>query len=357
MSNTGELTVLLVAIGYFLWATWARWRYIALPDRSRLIGDIADVLSLANQPPPDPPDQERLAAVSAVNRLFDIGTGASEDLAHRLSHPKLLERICWSAKTEEEALTRLAAAQVQVPNFLTDDAVDARLVVARGWLTEYGDKAEFVALGKRIDAAINTHIAVASKGDSPLTTLSHLFRFLSESRKRTNASKSGENRALLGQALACTYATPGSPTELIWHRKTAFVLLSGLAAIVILAFSVNAEIVLLFGAVGGMLQRLWQLVYQRDAKSSSPMYWSTLFLAPVAGALAAVGGLYLISLLNITNVLGTAVKTHIGFVGRSITYVGAADIGVAFLLGFSAQLLGSLANRSAGTLTGTSASS
>jgi hypothetical protein len=153
-------------------------------------------------------------------------------------------------------------------------------------------------------------------------------------------------RTLLGQALVLTYAKPGSPTELIWHRKTALVLVSGLTAIVLLAYFVHADLILLFGALGGLLQRLWQLVYERDEKSSSPLYWSTLFLAPVAGALAAVGGLYLITLLNVTKVLGTSVSHYVGFDSAVIHHVDAADVGVAFLLGFSAQLLGNLATRS-----------
>jgi hypothetical protein len=86
---------------------------------------------------------------------------------------------------------------------------------------------------------------------------------------------------------------------------------------------------------------------RRDSRAdSNPLYWSTLFLAPVAGALAAVGGLYLISFLNVTNVLGTSVSRYIGIKGATVGHVGAADLGVAFLLGFSAKLLGNLVTRS-----------
>jgi hypothetical protein len=170
---------------------------------------------------------------------------------------------------------------------------------------------------------------------------------LEQSKPANSAEVSAINRALLGQALVQTYAKPGSPTELIWHRKTALVLVGGLAAVVLLAYFVNVDVILLFGAIGGLLQRLWQFVYQRDdEKSSSPLYWSTLFLAPVAGALAAVGGLYLISFLNITNVFGSSVKQYVGFKDAGLPHVGAANLGIAFLLGFSARLLGNLVTRS-----------
>jgi hypothetical protein len=178
-----------------------------------------------------------------------------------------------------------------------------------------------------------------------------------EDRRRYRLSADTHNRALLGQALTQTYAMPGSPSEMIWHRKTALVLVLGLTAIVLLSFAVNAELVILFGATGGLLQRLWQLVYERDSRNASPLYWSTLFLAPIAGALAAVGGLYLISLLKAMNIFSNATLwQYIGFHGARIGALTAADIGIAFLLGFSAKLLGSLATRSEAAATPSNAS-
>jgi len=228
-----------------------------------------------------------------------------------------------------------------VPNLLTDDEVMARLVVARQWLTEYSTGTERVALGKSIDKVL----VPTPKWSASLMAL----LLAPDARPATSQSRSNsceQNRALLGQALALTYEGDGMDVEIMWHRKTQLVFIFGLVAVVLLEFFNNAGIVMLFGAFGGLLQRLWQLVYERDKKSDDPLFWSTLFLAPIAGALAAVGGLYLISFLNATNVLGSSVSSHIGWNQAFAPQTQVASLGVAFLLGFSARLLGNLVARS-----------
>ncbi|MGO9027255.1 MAG: hypothetical protein ACLQOZ_01295 [Acidimicrobiales bacterium] len=345
MHGGGNVTVLLVAIGYFAWATWARWRFIALPNRSHLLADLEDIVALTARTSTGVVDEVRSDSVKAIESLLGIAPATTKSVEDMLRNPGLFKDSTWSGSIEEEALFRISAAQVHVPNLLSDAEVVARLVVVRGWLSEYGDKAEFVALGQQIDSALGKQGSPPSVIPRPNRLVRYLTA-LSQSKSAGIAEVNDLNRTLLGQALVQTYATPGSPTELIWHRKTALILVSGLTTIVLLAFFVNADLILLFGAVGGLLQRLWQLVYERDERNTNPLYWSTLFLAPVAGALAAVGGLYLISFLNITNILGTSVSKYVGFDSAVIHHVGAGDAGVAFLLGFSAQLLGKLAARS-----------
>ena len=350
MSDHGNLTVLLVSISYFVWATWARWRYIARPNRSSLIADLSDLEALSARNNTSVPTQAQQGSKDAIKRLLGPSLPSQKkSVEQMLRKPGLRNDSIWSGELEEEALGKIMAAQAYVPNLLSDDEVVARLIVARGWLNEYGDKAEYVALGQEIDAALGKPAVPASVVPQSNRLLRHVAAF--QQSQPPSPEKAVEaashNRALLGQALAQTYVRPGSPAELIWHRKTALVLVAGLTAVVLLASFVNADFILLFGAFGGLLQRLWQFVYQRDDQnSSSPLYWSTLFLAPVAGALAAVGGLSVISFLNITNVFGKSVTQHIGFHHGVIGYVGAANLGVAFLLGFSAQLLGDLATRS-----------
>jgi hypothetical protein len=366
MLQNGNATVLGVAVGYFIWATWARWRYIALPYRSRLIGDLRDIVALTRRTHVGATGAVRADAVAAINELLGIapvaapvtpgppaggpGNPPEGELERTLRRPSFWRNSTWSAEMEEEAQSRIAAAQVHVPDLLAAEEVRARLIVARGWLSEYGNKAEFVALGQQIDESLGTATAAAAPRSQSARLLRTLAA-LTESKHGRSEQALDHNRALLGQALVQTYTTPGSPSELIWHRKTALVLVSGLTAIVLLSFFDHADVVLLFGATGGLLQRLWQLVYERDEKSSSPLYWSTLFLAPVAGALAAVGGLYLVSFLNVTHVFGSSISTHIGFRHDVIRSVGPANAGMAFLLGFSARLLGNLVSRSTAVAT------
>jgi hypothetical protein len=391
--STAEWTVLWICIGYLILATWARWRFIAIPLRGQLLADLKDLTALKDRKCTGADMMSRCDAANAINHLLGISTtyyGGSERLIEAaasqieeepkhglfrglsrfsgvlgiwVSNPRTVEEMLrkpglsgssWSGKTEEEAIRRIAAAQAYVPDLLSAEEVKARLIVVRGWLTEYGEKPEYVALGRQIDVALN-QVAVSNQmPPQPNTVLRRMTEFWERRRRHVDVLDT-HNRALLGQALTQTYAMPGSPSEMIWHRKTGLVLVSGLAAIVLLSFAVNAELVILFGAVGGLLQRLWQLVYERDVKGSNPLYWSTLFLAPVAGALAAVGGLYLISLLKAMNILGSTIWQYIGFHGQKIGKLTAADIGIAFLLGFSAKLLGNLATRSETAATPTSA--
>jgi len=219
--------------------------------------------------------------------------------------------------------------------------VTARLTVARQWLTQYGTGSEQVALGKTIDKVLVP---------TPKSSTSLMARLLAPhawvATSQSSFHSRDQNRALLGQALALTYEGDGMDLDIMWHRKTELVLIFGLTAVVLLEFFNNAGIVMLFGAFGGLLQRLWQLVYERDKKSNDPLFWSTLFLAPLAGALAAVGGLYLISFLNVTKVLGSSISNHIGWNQAFVPKTQVASLGVAFLLGFSARLLGNLVARS-----------
>jgi hypothetical protein len=246
-----------------------------------------------------------------------------------------------------EAAYRLVAAQVYVPYFLTPTEVDARLLVARGWLDEYNAKPEFNLLGTQIDLIL---APPATPVISPKRRGAMLLRWLMAKLRPPGAPIIPEDptprkRALLGQALALTYMGAGITEELLWHRKTAMILVASLTAIVLLAYVDDAAVVLLYGAFGGLLQRLWQLVYERGTKSSHPLYWSTIFLAPAAGGLAAVGGLHLFSILHAANAIGPSLSS----IGWDHTFEAATrtgNLGVAFLLGFSARLLGTLATKS-----------
>jgi hypothetical protein len=341
---TGHTTVLVVAVVYLVWVTIARWRFIMRPLCAALVADASDLRALLARGIGPPSDARAMAT------LLGPLPGKSGELEVRLSTPKFGDRLSWNDGTIEEAMTLVASAQAYVPAMLPDEEVIARLVVARAWLKEYESGAEYVDLGNHIDTVLGNQPSLPPAGSASSRLVAALTV---PSKARTTASGKEQMercRALLGQALVLSYERPNSPFEMIWNRKTALVLVVGLTAVVLLAYAVNVQLILLFGATGGILQRLWQFVYERDAKNTDPLYWSTLFLAPVAGALAAVGGLYLITLLNALNIFGSSIKPIIGLHGP-VTTVSAANLGIAFLLGFSARLLGTLAARSESAVT------
>jgi hypothetical protein len=340
----GHTTVLVVAVVYLVWVTAARWQFIIRPLCAALIADASDLRALlARNAGPS-------CDARAMTTLLGPLPGTNECLEERLRRLKFWECLSWNDRTIEEATTLVASAQAYVPTMLLDEEVVARLVVARAWLKEYEVGAEFVELGHHIDTALDNQPTLPPAGPEPSRLLAVLSAPSKGRAVENDDLHKARRRALLGQALVLSYERPKSPFEMIWNRKTALVLVAGLTAIVLLAYAVNVQMILLFGATGGVLQRLWQFVYERDAKNTDPLYWSTLFLAPVAGALAAVGGLYLITLLNALNIFGSSIKPTIGLHGP-VTTVSAANLGIAFLLGFSARLLGTLATRSESAVT------
>lgn len=344
MPTSGEYAVLAVALGYLVFSTFACWRFIAKPLRSALLADIAELLALRRRSKPCNPMS--CVAAERIGALLRVDDSTKSKLAEDLHKPKFINLLSWSMVRETEALQEVSIAQRFIPYLLTDEEVTARLVVAREWLAEYEKDGACAALGLRIDAALGCESDLSfprpSHRDLRLRVMKGISYLLAPEPKLQ--PKVG--RALLGEALVQSYARPGAVEELTWHRKTALVLIAGLTAVVLLAFFDQAAPILLFGAFGALLLRLWKLVYERAASPRDPIWWSTLFLAPVAGALAAVGGLYLITFLHNTGILGYSFD-NVGYMGGDISRIHADDLAVAFLFGFSAQLLGSLVSRSA----------
>lgn len=325
-----EFWVLIVATAYHTWCGVIRWYLVAGPLRANLLSDLSAITNLrhrgGNSPPRDPPlgDDPEL---QQVRRQLRPRNGWRRVRSH------LLGMIFWPGNDEVRALYLLAGLQYEVPSYLDDDEVDAALLSTSGKLAVYTSRS-CQDLRTRITAV--------------LVAIGHLPAPLHAQPPGPHAIPIGERRALLGEALSATYTPPTRFADLAWNRKTELVLLTGLGAAVALAFTADhVGNVLLYGAVGGLLQRLWQLVYQRGTAQSNlnPAYWSTLFLSPVAGALAAVGGLHLISLLVQAGSL-TGTLASLGWFDALQGPHTTENLAVAFLLGFSASLLGKLVNRS-----------
>jgi hypothetical protein len=95
-------------------------------------------------------------------------------------------------------------------------------------------------------------------------------------------------------------------------------------------------VVLVAGAIGGLVSRMQRLVFSPRIPMTYGSSWAPLFCAPVLGALAAWAGLVLISLLQTTGVLQlTALQTSL----ESLRAPSAAVLGTAILLGLSERFL------------------
>jgi hypothetical protein len=108
--------------------------------------------------------------------------------------------------------------------------------------------------------------------------------------------------------------------------------------------SLGYGVVLVAGAIGGIVSRTQRLVFSRQVPMTYGSSWAPLFCAPVLGALAAWAGLMMISLLKATGVLQlSALATELPDL-RSPT---AGVLGVAVVLGLSERFLSQLEKQAA----------
>lgn len=288
--------VLAVALVYLLIVTIVRWRLIAWPVRGSYRSDVAELsarLQLVSMP-----EHER-AQIAAL--LADI---SPELLDSRSASDWLL----WGRGYESEAAYRLCAAERLLCRFLPEPEVDARLRRARPGIAA-SSTTSATALVARIDAVLDP----------------------------TGASSLAAKRALLELTVD---ASPTDGVNFVWHRKSMWLMMTGLVFAVVGAFAFGHAQLLFFGAFGAFLSRVWRAVRADETPQKYWAYWYTLFLAPVAGAFAAFGGLLILEVLRSADLLGTSFDN----MGWS-TPSAPATLGIAFLLGFSERLLDRLAKQ------------
>jgi hypothetical protein len=119
------------------------------------------------------------------------------------------------------------------------------------------------------------------------------------------------------------------------YGKAAWLVLAAflpLAALLTLGYGV----ILLAGAIGGLISRLQQLVYAKGLPTAYGSSWVPLYLAPLLGALAAWAGLTLLALLQTLQVIDLpALNVSAGYAGLPSTQL----LGIAVLLGLSERFL------------------
>jgi len=143
--------------------------------------------------------------------------------------------------------------------------------------------------------------------------------------------------AYLDEVLGEIYeASNGNAIQLsgLYNRATWVILVSLLPLALLAGYGFG--MVLVAGAIGGLVSRMQRLVFSTRIPVTYGSSWGPLFCAPVLGALAAWAGLVLISLLQKAGVLQlTALKTSLADL-RAPT---AAVLGIAILLGISERFL------------------
>jgi hypothetical protein len=141
--------VLLVSIGYFGWATWARWRFVARPNRRQLLADLGDLVALTVRTQAGVSAGVQQDSINAIKELLGPTLESDKSVEGMLRKPGLWNDSTWSGEMDEEALGKITAAQAYVPNLLSNEEVVARLIVARGWLKSTAPRPSLLHLDRK----------------------------------------------------------------------------------------------------------------------------------------------------------------------------------------------------------------
>jgi hypothetical protein len=117
-------------------------------------------------------------------------------------------------------------------------------------------------------------------------------------------------RALLVEALSLIYENMDTGFYQLgsWHNKMMWLVGCALLFMFALAVTLGNAVLLLLGAVGGLLSRLTRTTAASEVSNDYGATWGSLFLSPLTGALAAWGGILLIILGVKLSVLGAALN-------------------------------------------------
>ena len=137
-------------------------------------------------------------------------------------------------------------------------------------------------------------------------------------------------RSLLMEALGFIYDVGDTEFSKLadWHSKLIWLVLCALMFMAALAFTFQNGVLLLVGAIGGLLSRLQRNLQAADVANDYGASWGALFLSPLAGALSAWAGILLVIVGVKLNVFGTALNVN------WCNPYDAMALGIALVFGF-----------------------
>ena len=149
----------------------------------------------------------------------------------------------------------------------------------------------------------------------------------------------------LGEALAIIYGDRDTKFAALmeWQNKAMWMTNVALLVIAVMSIVFGHEELFLVGAAGGLMSRMARALFREDVPTDYGASWTTLFLSPLLGAIAAWFGILLIVSLR-----------HFGVLGEEFDRVvwppenNALTLALAFLLGFSERLFTSLVSAAEG---------
>lgn len=300
-----------VVLAYVLMVMTVRWSLIALPTRGILRAQINAVRIRFHV------DQADVARQTAEEKIVIAQAGKLLSQAEALISGKnilsdLVDRCLWSRGQECQGWRLVHEAERLLVQILPPEQVRWRLQLA---------KADLATIPSESEQAKNA-----------MTELTTFVKAVQEAKTTEADLKAG-----LQEVLHLVFNARDNFYENLvnWHNKALFLIATGIGLVLVLALANCHPMLLLLGAVGGYLGRLMRSLQAGKLPADYGAYWTTLFLSPIAGALAAWAGVLLIDVLTQAEIklLGDAfAKVKFPSTGSPLEDTTMA---AAFLLGFS----------------------
>jgi hypothetical protein len=298
---------------YWLAMVVVRWQRVARSTRELLRAQIAtlrtELATLARDP--------QCGNVGDLVKLLDQAEGLLGGQNRKVDK---LDVLFWSRGQELTGWAYAHEVQVHMVPCLPDATVTVRLETAEQKLR--------------------------ATNDPPCVALANAIHLALTGNPQADALR---RKALLAEALATNYDREDSQyADLVsWLNKTSWLVVFGLVFIISLTAAYPGHsVLLLVGALGGLLSRLSRSLDRKDLPTDYGASWTTLFLSPVAGSLGAWAGILLASLAEKAQVLGPSFHAVWSRPNDQTT------LAIALLFGFSERLLDGILDKLTGKALG-----
>ena len=359
------LPLSLLALGYLLLFLFARTYLIACPSRAlaraQLKGLWAEHVQGREEGRED--DQKKRDAREDTKECLQKARDLLEGQGFWGRIGSLLSLLLWNGEREMEAWALMNRAERRAAALRSDEEVRARLVRGLGELGEFSEE-ERALWQKQLKWALGLEgqdpqqgspsqsggsgQEVAARALSPSTDPQEPGQGSGQAESNARCCQKPDprvQRALLEEFLAALHGARDARYArlLTLHNKAAWLLLVGLGLTWALGSfapglsnGLSLETGLVLGFLGGALSRLLRVVATKELPTDYGAYWVPLFLAPVLGALGAVGGYLVFWALVEVRALGEGLKPLLS---------PPAAYGLLVVLGFSERLLEGLTKR------------
>jgi len=290
----GQILLALGAISVFALA-WlcTRWYLIAHPSRALLIQQIETVQSRIRAIPDA--RKSEVAVVDAIAAAEDLLEKAR--LSANMKSGQLRELLLWSSGGLITGWRRVHEAECLLVAALPAEVLEERLKLATDELNGINSE---VAKGVRNRTSEILSPTVGTASADVLTAAKKAKA------QPTDAAKLEMRlRDQLTEALRVLYSYRDTEfSKLItWQGKASWLIYVGLLFTLLLAILSN-PILLLLGAVGGLVSRVLRVVRGPDVPTDYGAFWTSLFASPLFGALAGWVGITFLFALNQLGLLG-----------------------------------------------------